>query len=69
MNRCSALGDVRFTPNSDRKSGLPRQAMSALAKSRLCGALADVCYGPKADMTITGEEFNQLAVQQPDRGV
>jgi hypothetical protein len=28
---CSAKRHVRFTPNSDRKSGFPQKAMSALA--------------------------------------
>src|SRR6516164_10311043 len=27
---CSAKGHVRFTPNSDRESGLPQKGMSAL---------------------------------------
>jgi hypothetical protein len=27
---CSAKGNVRFTPNSDRKSGFPHKVMSAL---------------------------------------
>ena len=27
---CSATSHVRFTPNSDRKSGLPQTVMSAL---------------------------------------
>ena len=49
---CAATSNVRFAPNSDRQSGLPRQAMSALLlKAEVCGALADVCYGPIADMS------------------
>src|SRR5262245_26665278 len=36
---CSAPTHVRFTPNSDRKSGLPQELMSALP--------------PKADMQCT----------------
>jgi len=48
---CAATSDVLYTPNSDRQSGLPRQAMSALLlKAEVCGALADVCYGPIADI-------------------
>ena len=40
-----------FTPNSDRESGF--LAMSALPlKADMCGALADVCFGPKADIPI-----------------
>jgi hypothetical protein len=43
----AAIGHVRFTPNSDCKSGLPRKVMSALApKADMCGATAHVCYGP-----------------------
>jgi len=49
---CGAKGHVCFAPNSDRQSGLPRQAMSALLlNAEVCGALADVCYGPIADMS------------------
>src|SRR5262245_56993500 len=48
---CVAKVDVRFTPNSDRKSRHPQTVMSALPpKADMCGALADVCYGPKADI-------------------
>ena len=48
---CSAKGDVRFTPNSDRESGFPQQATSALPpKADMCSALAHVCFGPKADI-------------------
>ena len=47
----SALADVRFTPKSDRESGLPHKVMSALPlKADMCSALADVRYGPKADI-------------------
>jgi hypothetical protein len=36
---CAAKSDVRFTPNSDRKSGLPQIVMSALPrKADMCGA-------------------------------
>jgi len=27
---CGAIGDVRFSPNADRESGLPQNGMSAL---------------------------------------
>jgi len=48
---CAAQRHVRFSPNSDRKSGLPHKAMSALPpKADMCGALVHVCFGPKADM-------------------
>jgi hypothetical protein len=48
---CSATGDVRFAPNSDRKSGHQLRGMSALPpKADMCSALAHVCFGPKADI-------------------
>jgi hypothetical protein len=50
---CSAKGHVRFTPNSDRKADFPQTVMSALTpKADMCGALADVCFGPIADIRI-----------------
>src|SRR5262245_29912706 len=50
---CVAKRNVRFTPNSDRKSRHPQKVMSALPpKADMCGALADVCYGPIADMAV-----------------
>jgi hypothetical protein len=40
---CSAKGHVRFTPNSDRKIGLPQMVMSALPpKADMCAATTDV---------------------------
>jgi hypothetical protein len=46
--------DVRPAPNSDRKSRLARNAMSALPlKADMCGATSDVRYGPKADISQT----------------
>jgi hypothetical protein len=52
---CVATSHVRFTPNSDRESGLPQPVMSALPpKAEICGAQAHVCFGPIADIgTIT----------------
>jgi len=51
---CVAIGHVRFAPNSDRESGFPRKAMSALPpKADMCGAARDVRFGPIAD--IVGE--------------
>jgi hypothetical protein len=42
---------VRFTPNSDRKSRHPQDCMSALPpKADMCGALANVRFGPIADI-------------------
>src|SRR5262245_12122528 len=47
----SAATHVRFTPNSDRESGHQHTIMSALPpKADMCSALADVCFGPKADI-------------------
>src|SRR5262245_55500859 len=48
---CSAIGHVRFTPNSDREIRHLPKAMSALPlKADMCAALAHVCFGPKADI-------------------
>jgi hypothetical protein len=45
----AAISDVRFTPNSDRESGLPQKVMSALPpKADICGATRDVRFGPIA---------------------
>src|SRR5262249_12830630 len=50
---CSANSHVRFTPNSDRESGLPQAAMSALPpKADSCTAATHVRYGPIADSSI-----------------
>jgi hypothetical protein len=47
---CSARRHVRFTPNSDRESGLPQTVMSASPpKADMCGAARDVRFGPIAD--------------------
>jgi hypothetical protein len=44
---------VRFTPNSDHNSGLAQNAMAALGlKADIGGALADVRFGPRADIPI-----------------
>jgi hypothetical protein len=51
---CGATSHVRFTPNSDRKSGFPHKVMSALPpKADMCGAMAHVCFGPEADIGQT----------------
>src|SRR5262245_41475710 len=53
---CSAQVHVCFTPNSDRKSGLPAKVMSALPpRADMCGARAHVCYGLIADI---GQSFD-----------
>jgi hypothetical protein len=48
---CSAPTHVRFTLNSDRKSGFLHKVMFALPpKADVCGALAHVRFGPIADI-------------------
>ena len=48
---CVAKPHVRFTPDSDRKSGLPQKAMSASPpKADACAATSDVGFGPIADI-------------------
>jgi hypothetical protein len=48
---CNAQPHVRFTPNSDRKSGPPQNVMSALPpKADMSSANRHVCFGPIADM-------------------
>jgi hypothetical protein len=37
---CAAKSDVRFTPNSDRKSGFPQKVMSALPPKADIGGMA-----------------------------
>src|SRR4030095_11457118 len=62
---CSAIADVGFPPNSDRKSGLPQKVMSALPpKADMCGAARDVRYGPKADIAL----LNHLVGERDQRG-
>ncbi len=51
---CGATSHVRFTPESDRESGLPQNVMSALPpKADMCGATSDVRFGPKADIQLS----------------
>jgi hypothetical protein len=48
---CSALVDVRFTPESDRESGFGQPVMSALhPKADMCSARGYVLFGPIADI-------------------
>jgi hypothetical protein len=55
---CVAITDVRFTPDSDRKSGPPQKLMSALPpKADMCGAKGDVRFGPIAD---TAHSFDHV---------
>jgi hypothetical protein len=66
---CGAKGHVRFTPNSDRKSGHARLAVSALhPKADMCGATSDVGYGPKADIGPTSDERTNARQDNPDFG-
>jgi hypothetical protein len=59
---CLVSRYLRFTPNSDHKSGHAPMAVSALSlKADVCGALAHVCYGPTAD--IGGNHAQLLANQ------
>jgi hypothetical protein len=47
---CAATSNVRFTPDSDRKSGHPQTVMSTLPlKADMCSAIAHVGFGPIAD--------------------
>jgi hypothetical protein len=48
---CGATSHVRFTPDSDRESGLSRKVMSALPPiADMCSAARDVRFGPIADI-------------------
>jgi hypothetical protein len=54
---CGATDHVRFTPNSDRKSGFLHKVMSALPlKADMCAATSNVGFGPKADITLTAPQ-------------
>src|SRR5262249_61441423 len=59
---CSAQAHVRFTPNSDRKSRLPRKVMSALPpKADMCSAVPHVRFGPQADILPFATKFRSAA--------
>src|SRR5262249_28121840 len=63
---CGAQSHVRFTPDSDRKSGLPHKVMSALhPKADMCGATRDVRFGPKADMPPVHSITSSAAFRSP----
>src|SRR5262245_59656442 len=48
---CTAIGHVRFTPNSDRERRHTQTVMSALhPKANMCGARGHVRFGPIADI-------------------
>jgi hypothetical protein len=61
---CSAKEHVRFTPNSDRKSGFPHKVMSALPpKADTCSALAYVsAWGQKRTSTRFIRSLRQRAL-------
>jgi hypothetical protein len=60
--RCK--GHVRFTPNSDRESGFPREVMSTLPlKTDMCGAFIYVCFGPIADIPFAVQ--NMMSALDP----
>ena len=62
---CGAKRDVRFTPNSDRESGLRQTTMSALPPiADMCGANSNVCFGPKADSCSAAK---RIAIRSPRR--
>jgi hypothetical protein len=53
---CSAKSHVRFTPESDRESGAPRESMSALhQKADMGEAPSAILSGPK-EQVIGGNE-------------
>src|SRR5262249_7643712 len=58
---------VRFTPNSDRESGLPKTVMSALPpKADMCGALGHVCYAPRSvERTDLHKQKDRLTAVSP----
>ena len=57
-----AIGDVRFSPNSGRKSEFPQKAVSALAlKGDMCSAVGHVAMGQKQTSRRT-----RLALRDPN---
>src|SRR5262249_32792104 len=67
---CAATSHVRFTPNSDRESGLGQTVMSALPpKADMCGATRDVRFGPIADIRgiVILVTFLRGSPQQPSQ--
>ena len=66
---CVAKPHVRFTPDSDRKSGLPQKAMSASPpKADACAATSDVGFGPIADIGSTSDEHSDARQNNSDLG-
>jgi hypothetical protein len=67
---CAAKSDVRFTPNSDRESGLRQTVMSALPpKADMCSAMSNVSYGPEADIPLARNalRLSQAPGQIPEK--
>jgi hypothetical protein len=63
---CAAKSNVRFTPNSDRKSGFQSRVMSASPpRADMCSATRDVRFGPKAD--IHRREWHVRFIRSPRR--
>jgi hypothetical protein len=59
---------VRFTPNSDRKSGFQQRAMSALPpKADVCSANRDVRFGPIADMRRAAQQATEASFRGTNR--
>jgi hypothetical protein len=49
---CAAKGHVRFSPIATAKADMPQMVMSALPlKADMCGAVTNVRFGPKADIS------------------
>jgi len=73
MQPGSALGQKRkckkafpLYPNSDRKSDFPEKAMSALPPNAdICAAIADVRFGPKADIMPSFDQHIEVDTGQP----
>jgi len=44
-----------------------QHAMSALPpKADMCSAVADVCFGPKADIGLTSDDYSTARQDNPD---
>ena len=57
---CAAQSDVRFTPNSDRESGLRQTVMSALPRKRTCAMRLrreDIAGNPNKNYARSSEGF------------
>jgi hypothetical protein len=68
---CGATSHVRFTPNSDRESGLPQPVMSALLlRADMCVAKRHVCFTPNSDRQsgYTRCKKQMCATKQADGG-